>query len=158
MSNVKWSPNLGNASYVLDITTGSGSTQMFLGLSYGSTDSLGTGLTQTDANNTAAALRTAVNGLTGVTGSTLTAVSAPDSYTLFDSAAYANFQLDLEIPDSFANPDHVINYLVTASPADGILSSGDLSTVTAAVRTQMLGMSNVVGCTVTQLAVTPSSL
>lgn len=158
MSNFKWSPYLGSASYVLDIVTGSGNTQMYLGLAYGSVDSLGTGLTQTDADNTAAAMRTAVNGLTGVTGSTLTAFSNPGGYLLFDSAAYANFQLDLEIPDSFASPDHVLNYLVTASPADGILSSGDLSTVTAAVRTYMLGMSNVVSCTVTQLTVTPATL
>lgn len=158
MSNFKWSPDQGNASYVLDVTTGSGNTQMFLGLQYGPQDPSGTGLTQTDADGTASALKTAVDGLSSVTSSAKTTYSATDGYLLFDSAAYANHQFDIAIPDNFSNPDHVFGFLVSASPADGILSSGDLSTVTSAVRSYMLGMTNVVSCTVTQLSVTPATL
>lgn len=162
MSNVKWTPyQFGWASYVLDITTGSGNTQMFLGLSYGAIDPAGTGLTQADADGTAAAMQSAVNGLSEVTGSTLTPFSgssgAPSS-VLFDSAAYASFQFSITIPSTSFGDYAFSSYLVTASPVDSILSSGDLSTVTAAITTYMEAMPNVISCTTMQQSITPSTI
>ncbi len=158
MSNFNWSPWLGNNSYVLDVITGSGTAQLFLGLSYGTQDPTGTGLTAGDSNGTAAAMKTSVDSLSGVTGSTLTSFVPPglngSGYLLFDSGVYSNRQFDIAIPDNFNSPDHIFCFMV----ADSSLSSGDLSTVAADVRTYMLGMANVVSVSVSQLTVTPATL
>lgn len=159
MTNFKWSPYFGSGGdYVLDIVTGTGSTQMFLGLPYGTIDSYGSGLTQADADGTASALQSAVNALTGVTSSVKTAVVNPGGYILFDSAAYASYQFNIAVPDGFANPDHIFATLVCASPHDGIIASGDLTTVTTAVKTYMQTLAHVVSVTVALQSVVPATL
>ncbi len=158
MSHVNWSPWLGNSSYVLDVTTGTGSTQMFLGLGYGAVDPADIGLVPADADGTAAALQTAVNELSGVTDSTLTQFQASASYVLFDASDYANFHFTMSATSEAFGTFSVDSFLVTASPADGVLASGDLDTVTAAIVTYMGGLSGVSDPAVTQETVVPETL
>jgi hypothetical protein len=150
MSNVKWLPG-GPGSYVLQIVTTSGDTSMFLATQYPGDD--GTSLTQADADNTATALKTAVDGLSGVTGSTLTPLTGLGVQCIFDSAAWANYQFTAETPSEWGYPNI---QLVAASPADGMLTSGDLTTVTSAVVSFAETLTDVTGCTVAQETVSPS--
>lgn len=155
MSYVKWQPAM-TVNYVLDITASSGGTQMFMATLFPGGD--GSVLTQADADGTASALRAAVNALSGVTGSVLTTADLGGGQPTFDSSEWASYQFMITAAGSYAGNVPGVN-LVTASPADGVLSSADISTVTAAVLSYLEGMSGVTGSgTVTQQVVTPATL
>jgi hypothetical protein len=180
MSAVKWTVgNLGRLSvniggndydfgsgYVLDITTASGAAQMYLAMSI---PNPGTGqfseppvysnsaLTATDADDTADALKTAVDDLVAVTGSTLTAASATagsGAAAQFDTAAWQNYLFTISLPTEWGPGTESAQLLVDAGP----LSSGDVDTVTAALATFLEGLDTVTGVSMAQAAVTPSSL
>lgn len=156
-------------AWVLDITTESGSTQMFFYTAYPSVGAMWEdeppifgydALTLTDSDNTAATLQSAVNDLEVVTDSTLTAfgISTNGGFSLlFGSEEWANYSFSISLPtQDDTNTDSA--QLTTRSPADGILSSEDIGTVTAAIVTFIEGLDTVTACTVTQQTVTPSTL
>lgn len=168
MSNLKWqlggALNSGLSSiYVLDIVTGSGDAQMIVATEWPNDD--GSNFTQSDADAFGADLKTVVDGLSAVTSSTLTTLAVTGETGLiqgdfaleFDSSAYAawTFALTLSVGDGagFTNA-----YLVSSSPTDGKLSSGDLSTVSSSLETYLLGLTDVTGCTTTKHAVTPGTV
>jgi hypothetical protein len=182
MSNLKWSQGgsfsitIDDTEYpvgsvqILDIVTSTGNTQMVLSTAYPNPGVLWEedppiigfdALTEADAYGTATTLQSVVNAFDGVTGSTLTpfSVSGGDNFSLlFDSAEWANFTFNIALPtaDEVTNADSA--QLMTASPADGVLSSADIAAVNAALVTYIEGLDTVTACTVTQLTVTPSTL
>jgi hypothetical protein len=183
MSNVKWTgtipsvivisdtPYPNGAGAVLDIVTGSGNTQMYLYTAYPNPgfeyfdDPPVIGydaLTATDAANTAAALQSAVNDLDGVTDSTLTTISVTtgpfgNANLLFDSAGWTNYVFTITLPTQ-DDADTEWAALFTSSPADGMLSSDDISTITSALVSFIEGLDTVTACTVAQATVTPDTL
>lgn len=163
MSNLSWTlPVLGGSSYAVDIVpAGGGAAQVFLNTSWPQD---GSGLAQSDADNAAAALETAVAALSSVTSATLTTV-APSSPApifaapalFFNSAQYAAWIYQVSLPGAFYGGISQA-YMISSSPADGKLSGTDLASVTAAVVTFCLTMATVTACTVTQQSVTPATL
>lgn len=177
MSNVKWNQGFGNnlpgegqlgSSYVLDIVTDAGDTQMNLYTFYPDTGF--DALTAASADDTAAALQSAVNALSAVTSSVLTPLSvqgppgtvntsAPIT-VLYDAAAYACWLFAVTLPTEYSEYGDSSDgaSLITASPADGALSAADLATVTAALVTFMESLPTVTACTVTQQSVVPGTV
>lgn len=168
MSNLKWqlggALNSGlSAIYVLDIVSTNGDAQMFVAAEWPNED--GSDFVQSDADAVGAELKTVVDALADVTSSALTTLAVTGETGLiqgdfcleFDSGAYAawTFALTLSPGDGagFTNA-----YLISSSPADGKLSSGDLSTVTSNLRTYLLGLTHVTGCVTTQHSVTPGTV
>ena len=166
MSNIRWTPVFNTqlqSTYVLDIVTGSGDTQMVLTVAWPGWD--GSALTQADADAVAAALRSAVDALSDVTSSVLTTVSItgnlylnPFAVLSFDSGDYAAFQFQLSLPTGWGDGNFSLAMLVAASPADEKLTAADLATVTAALVTFFESLHTVTACTVTQLAATPDTV
>lgn len=168
MSNLKWqlggALNSGLSSiYVLDIVATGGDTQMFVATEWPNED--GSDFVQSDADAVGTELKTIVNGLADVTSSTLTTLAVTGETGLiqgdfcleFDSSSYAawTFALTLSAGDGsgFTNA-----YLISASPADGKLTSGNLTTVTGDLATYLSGLTHVTGCTTTKHAVTPGTV
>jgi hypothetical protein len=167
MSNVKWTSQFGSggfsASYVLDVATGSGSTQVYLMTNWPGD---GSPLTQADADATAAAVQSAVDGLADVTSSVLTGLSVqgppgtvtagPPVVLLLDSADYALWLLGVTLPTEWGTSTQA--QLLSASPADGQLSDADLATVTAALVTFLESLDTVTACTAVQQSVVPGTV
>lgn len=144
---------------VLDITA-SGAAQMYLVTSSPNDGLLGIG----PAGLVTAALKTAVDALGAVTASTLTPVVQAQSPP-WDSGGGAVLEFD----GTWAMTGYSISlagtplasqmWLASTSPADGRLTSGNVTTVAAAVQTAAAALTGVTGCTlVTRPAVTPSSV
>jgi hypothetical protein len=115
-------------------------------------------LTLANSDNTAAALKVAVDGLATVTASTLTlfTVSGGSAQPLFDADKWASFIFSITLPTEFGgNSDSA--QLTSASPADGKLTAADLATVTSVLVTFIETLPTVTACTVTQQTVIPST-
>lgn len=160
-------PNGG--SWVLDITTESGSTQMFLYTNYPSPGVLieddppiigYDALSEADAEGTAAALQTAVNGLASVTDSTLTklAVTGQGVSILFAAEEWANYQFNITLPTEFEGTNFDYAQLLTRSPADSVLAQGDIDTVNAAVNSYISGLDTVTDVDTVLSFVTPGTI
>jgi len=75
---------------------------------------------------------------------------------LFDSSTWASWLYQLSLPSGgFAGFSSV--QLLAASPADGHLTTADLSTVTAALQAECETFPTVTAVTYVQQAVTPST-
>lgn len=154
--------------WVLDIITTSGSSQIWFSTAYPnpgveweadppqfSYDAL----TLTDSDDTAAALKLAVDGLEQVTSSTLTAFEVSGTggaSVIFPQDEWQNYTFAITIPAQDGQTyDSAL--LTTRSPADGMLSQGDIDTVTAALQTFISGLSTVVSVAIVQQTATPAT-
>jgi hypothetical protein len=154
--------------WVLDITTSSGSTQMWFYTAYPSPGAEQyadppqysyDALTETDSDNTADELQTAVNGLSGVTDSTLTALGitgVQGATFLFPQDDWQSYTFAITLPAQDGQTSDSAQ-LLTRSPADGMLSQGDIDTVTAALQTYIGGLDTVTDVDIVQQAVTPAT-
>ncbi|HMH94280.1 MAG TPA: hypothetical protein VK586_24755, partial [Streptosporangiaceae bacterium] len=141
--------------YALDITTSGEDTQLVF---YAAFPSDGTSLTEADAADLADGVRTSVLGLSGVTGCTLTpmkvnGVQIPDepSFTegqtwsfTFPASEWANYWGEFAAPYSF-EPQNSAAGFMARSPADGVLSSGDLDSVASDLSSALNGLTGVSG-------------
>jgi len=184
MSSVKWTQTAGRSSaevngvsypvggaWVLDIITGTGNTQMFFSTAYPSPGYMQyndppiysfDALTEADSDGTAAALKTAVDALSGVVGSTLTAFSVTQGvgvHLLFD-ANWSNFLFNITLPTEISGQENGSDsaQLTTASPADGKLSQADIDTITASLVAHIKTLNTVADCSVVQSVVTPATI
>ena len=165
MSSVKWQMGAGLVMYVLDITTGSGAAQMFLGTEWPDDDD--SSLTAADTASVAAGLSTAISALPGVTGCTSTelAVNEPASGVLtprwgleFDSAIWTSWTLGLTIKNGYAGFTNA--YLYATSPVDGLISQAHMDGLVSGLVTACEAFSDVTSCTTctsVQNMVTPST-
>jgi hypothetical protein len=162
--------------WVLDIVTNNeGNAQMLLSTAYPNPGSLWQwdppiigldALTEADSDSTAATLQTAVNALDSVVGSVLTPFGTAGSQSpvlLCDASVWASYQFSITLPTTdgvggSTATDLETAQLLTTSPADGKLSAADITAVTDALVTYLLGMSTVTACTVAQNTVTPGSV
>jgi 2-keto-4-pentenoate hydratase len=147
------------SAVVLDITAG-GAAQMYLVTSSPNDGLLGIG----PVGLVTTALKTAVDALGAVTASTLTPVMQAQSPP-WDSGGGAVLEFDGTWAMTgysvslLGNPLTSQMWLACTSPADGLLTSGDVTTVAAAVQTAAAALTDVTGCSlVTRPAVTPASV
>ena len=158
MSSLKWQMGAGLVMYVFDVTTATGTAQMYLGTEWPEDDA--SSLTATDTAMLAAALTTAISALSGVTGCTQTelAVTGPSQVILprwvleFDSASWASWTLGLTILDGYGFTNA---YLYSTSPADGQLTQTQMDSLAAVLVTSCSALSDVTSCVSVQDAVTP---
>jgi len=167
MTNVRWSPGVASPpngqTYVLDISTGSGSTQMFFSISWPSWNA--PGLTQGNADDAIAAVQTAVSGISGVTsvdvnplnllGTAPVLVGSLGSLTVDGTWRPYVIALTMSI---YGTVGTLSASLVAASPGDGILTSADVDSVVAAAQTVIAAYTPVTECDVYVNAVSPSTV
>lgn len=165
MTNIHWqaavNPTSDTDIWVLDIVASAGSSQMYLVTTFPND---GAALTQAEASGAATAMETAVTALADVTSTTLTEVSVSGWITayqsavlLLDSAQWQGWSFTISLPDGGFGLGWTGAYLYTASPADGKLTTADISAVTAALATYFGGLTTVTACSVAQQAVTPTT-
>lgn len=156
--------------YVLDITLTIGTTQIIFATSFPGDQST---LTAADADSLAATVQTAVEAISGVTAVTLAQIevngaqwrdmdSAYPGALTFPAAQWANWLGGWPADPAFS-PLEQSGYkitstlgVITRSPADGMLTAAQITTVTdalAAAATALAGMP----VTLTRQALTPAS-
>jgi hypothetical protein len=162
MSNLNWTLFTGNSPtlWVLDITTESGDTQMYLSTSFPSD---GTALTQAMADGIASGLQSAAEALSGVTSCAITLVSI--SNTSYANGMFMMVSLDssewicyegIALSSGEFNTSTVL--FIARYPADGILSGADISGLASGLESALSALSGVTSCTVSQNVISPSTV
>jgi hypothetical protein len=145
--------------YVLDITTGSGTSQMYL-ISFSPDDGR---LTQGQVDDVADALQTAIEAVSGVTACDLNPMSTTMASAPFTGAVDVKFDATWTLygysTTVTGHPGHGQMYLASLAPGDGMLASGDVAGVAAAVQTAIEGLSGVTACSLASApTVTPATI
>jgi hypothetical protein len=151
-------------TWVLDITTASATAQMFLNIGWPSWNL--PDLTQAQANATSSAMQTTVNGLTGVTSTSLNVLNtngnapgdmAPAEGVQLSAADWRGYQIEFTMT-VYGSPSVNGAWLYTSSPADGVLTSADVDSVAAAIEAVIAAYSGVSNTGTYTLGVFPSTV
>lgn len=152
-------------TYIIDITLAGGTAQAYFLIGFpGDQSSLSapsTVLTASLAVETATALLTALEGLSGVTSASMTEISAPQlspGQLYFPAAQWAYYfsQVDQEeVIDGWYAGSQMS--LLLSSPADGLLSQGQVDSLAAGLSSTLNAVSGVSGVDLTQATYTPTT-